>query len=96
MDQRATPPRQPLIPRNALSYTCSHFNKILQENLKRNARLIFVIIEQMAVSIPNKSPEKQIISVHLFRFLKPCAAFIIFQVPVQSVFLQDSMLVELF
>lgn len=95
MNQRATPPRQSLISRNALSCPCNHLNKILQENSKRNARLVLVIIEQMAVSIPNKSPEKQIICLHLFHFLKPCAAFTIFQVPMQSVFLQDAMLVEL-
>ena len=70
MDQTATPPRQSLISRNALSCDCSCLSKSLQENSKRNARPGLVTTEQMAVSIPNKSPKEQIICVSIVLFPK--------------------------
>lgn len=79
MDQRATPPRQSLISKNALSCNCKSLNKSLPENSKRNARPALVTTEQMAVSIQNNSPEEQIICVQLLCFLRCCAAFTTFQ-----------------
>ena len=70
MDHRVTPPRQSLISRNALCCNCNCLNKSLQENSKRNARLVPVTTEQMAVSIPDKSPEEQITCVSTVLFPK--------------------------
>jgi hypothetical protein len=96
MDQRATPPRQSLISRNALNCNCNSLNKNLQENSKRNARPVHVTTEQMAVSIANKSPKGQIICVSIVLLSKMlCSIYNFLRCQCRIVFLQDSMQMEL-